>query len=142
MSGPVENGNNFGLQDASGLSGPIAWMTRNSVASNLLMVGLIIGGIMLAFTVKQEVFPEFDADIVRISIPYPGATPEEVEQGILLAAEEAVQGIDGVKRVTSQATEGFGTVVVELLLGEDSDRALADVKNEIDRLLISRMGPS
>jgi multidrug efflux pump subunit AcrB len=120
--------------DAKKLRGPIAWMASNSVAANLLMVALLAGGMMLALTVKQEVFPEFDADIVRITIPYPGATPQEVEQGILLAAEEAVQGIDGVKRVTAQATEGFGIIVVELLTGVDTDQALADVKNEIDRI--------
>ena len=65
--------------------GPIAWMAKNSVASNLLMLFLIAGGALAGFSVKQEVFPEFDLDIVRIGVPYPGASPSEVESGIVLA---------------------------------------------------------
>ena len=114
--------------------GPIAWMACNSVAANLLMITLLLGGFLMAFQVKQEVFPEFEIDVIRITVPYPGATPEEVEQGILLATEEAVQGLDGVKEVSATASENVGTVVVELLRDADPDQVLSDVKNEIDRI--------
>lgn len=114
--------------------GPIAWMARNSVAANLLMFVILLGGLFMLGRVKQEVFPEFDLDTVGISVPYPGASPAEVEQGVVLAVEEAVRGLDGVKRVTSTSSEGMGAVSVELLLGEDGNTVLADVKNAVDRV--------
>lgn len=115
-------------------TGPIAWMARNKVAANLLMIVIIISGALGATQIKQEVFPEFELDIVTVSVVYPGASPEEVEQGIVLAIEEKVRGLDGVKRVTSTATEGVGAVVVELLLDADKEQALADVKSAVDRI--------
>ena len=104
------------------LSGPISWMARNTVASNLLMLVIIMLGIRGMFSIKQEVFPEFALDVVSVQVPYPGASPEEVEQGIVLAIEEQVRSLDGVKRVRSTAGEGVGTVAVELMLGENNDR--------------------
>jgi len=114
--------------------GPIAWMVRNRVAANLLMLVLIVGGVLMGFRIKQEVFPEFDLDVVQISVPYPAASPAEVEQGIIMVLEEAVRGLDGVKRVTSAAVEGNGTVAVELLRDTDQGRAQQDIKNAVDRI--------
>ncbi len=115
-------------------SGPIAWMARNHVAANLLMVVILAGGALGASRIKQEVFPSFDLDLIRVAVVYPGASPDEVEQGIVLAIEEAVRGVDGVKRVTSGASEGAGTVRAELLIDADPDRVLADVKAEVGRI--------
>jgi len=114
--------------------GPLAWMTRNSVAANVFMLVLLIGGIALAPFIKQEVFPEFDLDIVTIQVPYPGASPAEVEQGVILAVEESVRGVDGVKEVTATAGESIGVVNVELIAGTDAQKALADIKNNVDRV--------
>lgn len=114
--------------------GAIAWMARNSVAANVLMIVLIIGGVIGLIRTKQEVFPEVQLDTVRVDVPYPGASPSEVEQGIVLAIEEEVSGIDGVKRVTSTSREGAGEVVVEILLGENPDQVLNDVKGAVDRI--------
>ncbi len=115
--------------------GPIAWMANNAVASNVLMIVLIVGGLVtLASGIKQEVFPEVEMDVVSTQVTYPGASPAEVEQAVILAVEEAVRGVDGVKKVTSTAMEGAGTVNVELILGADKDRALNDVKSAIDRI--------
>lgn len=116
-------------------SGPISWMARNSVASNLLMFSLILGGLIFSGKVKKEVFPEFNLDIITVSVPYPGASPEEVESGITMLVEEAVRGIDGVKRVKSTAREGMGTVIVELLDGIDSALAYSDAKAAVDRII-------
>ena len=116
------------------LKGPISWMARNPVAANLLMVVIMAGGVLGLYTVKQEVFPEFDLDMIVISVPYPGASPAEVEQGIILAIEEGVTGIDGVKRVTAIASEGVGSVTVELLVGADPDAVLSDVTSAVDRI--------
>ena len=115
-------------------TGALAWMARNSVAANLLMFVLIVGGVLGLVRTKQEVFPEFTLDTVTVSVPYPGAAPAEVEQGILLAIEERVRGLDGVKRIKSTAREGSGTVSIELLLDAEPEQVLADVKNEVDRI--------
>ena len=120
--------------DAAPTGGAIAWMARNPVAANLLMLLILVGGFVLGRGIKQEIFPAFDLDLVVVQVPYPGASPAEVEQGIVLAVEEAVRGVDGVKKVTGAAAEGAGSVTVELLRGADPDKALADVKNEIDRI--------
>lgn len=116
------------------VGGAVAWMARNSVASNLLMAVLVIAGIIGAFRTKQEVFPEFTQDRVNVNVVYPGASPKEVEQGLVLAVEERVRGIDGVKRVKSTAREGSATVSVDLLLDADPEQVLADVKSEVDRI--------
>ena len=115
--------------------GAIAWMARNPVAANLLMIFFVVGGIVLGGRVKQEVFPEFTIDMVAISVGYPGASPAEVEQGIVLAIEDAVSGLDGVKRVTSTSGEGFGSVSVELLLGAEHARVQQDVQSAVDGIV-------
>ncbi|CAN2043966.1 Acriflavin resistance protein [Candidatus Magnetomoraceae bacterium gMMP-13] len=113
----------------------IAWMARKSVVANLLMIVLLIGGAIMAFTqTKQEVFPDFDVDIIEILVPYPGASPDEVEKGIILAVEEAVRGLEGVKKVSSSALEGVGEVYLELLNDADKNRVTAEIKDEIDRI--------
>ena len=114
--------------------GPLAWMANNSVAANLLMLTFLVGGFMAIPRIRQEVFPSFEIDIIRVSVAYPGASPSEVEQGILLAAEEAVRGLDGVERVTASAVEGMGSVAAELLSDADGNKVLQDIKNEIDRI--------
>jgi multidrug efflux pump subunit AcrB len=120
--------------DGGPIGGPIAWMARNTVAANLLMFMILIGGAAGALSIKQEVFPEFTIDVVRVTVPYPGASPAEVEQGIILVAEEAVRGVDGVKLVSSVASENSGTVAAELLLNADPDKVLNDIKSAIDRI--------
>jgi len=114
---------------------PLAWMASNSVAANLLMLTFLVGGFMAIPRIRQEVFPTFEIDVIRVSVAYPGASPSEVEQGILLAAEEAVRGLDGVERVTASAVEGMGTVAAELLSDADGNKVLQDIKNEIDRII-------
>lgn len=114
--------------------GALSWMAQNPVAANLLMAFLILGGLVFASQIKQEVFPEFTTDRVSISVPYPGASPAEVETGIILSIEDAVRGLDGVKEVTSVASEGAGSIAIELLTSADKSKALQDVKNAVDRI--------
>jgi len=115
--------------------GALAWMAKNRVAANVLMLVLIVGGLAaLASAIKQEVFPVFDLDEIMVLVAYPGASPAEVEQGVVLAIEEAVGSIDGVKEIRASATEGAATVNIELLLGTDTDRALNEIKAAIDRI--------
>jgi len=113
---------------------PIAWMVNNRVTPNLLMLFLLLGGLFMTTRIKQEVFPEFDLDLVTVNVSYPGASPEEVEQGIILAVEEAIRAIDGVKELQATASEGNGKVNAELLEGIDQQRVYQDIKQEIDRI--------
>jgi multidrug efflux pump subunit AcrB len=114
--------------------GVIAWMVRNPIAAQLLLVIVLVGGLFAASRVKLEVFPEFALDMVLVTVPYPGASPAEVEQGAVLAVEEAIRSVDGVRAVSSVASEGSGTVTAELLLHAHPDKALADIKSAVDRV--------
>ena len=117
-----------------GAANPLAWMAGNSVAANLIMLLFLVGGLITALNIKQEVFPEFSRDIVSVAVPYPGASPEEVEQGIVLAVEEAVQGLEGVKEVRSTASEGMARIQVEAIEGQDMSRLWQDVESEVSRI--------
>ncbi len=121
-------------QEMKTVGGPLAWFARNSVAANVLMIILVVGGIMNLRSIKQEVFPGFNLDFVMVQMLYPGAGPEEVETGAILVVEEAVRGLDGVKRISSTAREGFGVVSVALKRGEDANQRLAEVKAAVDRI--------
>ncbi len=114
--------------------GPIAWMAGNSVASNLVMLILILGGIMMLFQIKQEIFPEFALDYVVVTVPYKGASPEEVEKGVLLSIEESVRGIDGVDEVRSRAMSNAGNVFIKTLHKADLNKVKQDVQQAVDRI--------
>ena len=112
----------------------IDWFARNPVAANLLMVFIIVSGAISAFTVKQEVFPEFSLDRITIEVPYLGAAPDEVEEAVNIRIEEAIQGIDGIKQITSTASEGMGSVMIELEIGADARTVVDDVKSRVDAI--------
>ena len=114
--------------------GIIAWMTAHPVTANLVMLVLLVGGFFSGYLIKKEVFPYFELDMVQISVPYPGASPQEVEKGIVLAIEEAVQGLEGVNEVRSSAREGLGTVTVEMIEGENLQKLGQDIQSEVDRI--------
>lgn len=110
----------------------IAWFASNHVAANLLMAVLVVGGLLSLPGIKQEIFPELDLDVVSVRVDYPGATPEEVEEAICVRIEEQLQGLQGVKRIRSTASEGYGSVSVELLAGEDVRRRLGEIRTRVD----------
>jgi multidrug efflux pump subunit AcrB len=109
-------------------------MVRNRVTPNILMLAFLVGGLVMSTRIKQEVFPEFDLDEVVVRVPYPGASPEEVEQGIVLSVEEAIRGLEGVVEVTAVAAEGAGTVTAELVEGVDRQKVYQDIRQEVDRI--------
>lgn len=115
-------------------TGPLGWMAANPVAANILMLFFLLGGLYWGTQIKQEVFPEFNLDEVVVRVAYPGASPEEVEEGIVLPVEEAISSIEGVKEITSSAVENSGTVRVEALLDTDLQQLALDIKNEVDRI--------
>ena len=114
--------------------GWLAWFASNSVASNLLMLLLVLGGAIALFSVTIEVFPDVAIDTVTVRVPYLGAAPAEVEEGVNQRVEEAIAGIEGIEKIRSVAREGNGTVIAEL--DEDADRqyVLDEVKAAVDRI--------
>ena len=112
----------------------IDWFARNSVAANLLAVLLIAGGTIAVLNVNSEVFPEISLDRITVEVPYLGAAPDEVEEAVCVRIEEAIQGLDGIKQITSTAAEGMGSVMVELELGADLRQVLDDVKGRVDTI--------
>ncbi|MEJ2111970.1 MAG: efflux RND transporter permease subunit [Acidobacteriota bacterium] len=112
----------------------IAWFAQNPVAANLMMLVILIGGFLTILSVRQEVFPEFSTDTITINVPYLGAAPEEVEEGVCVRIEEQIQGINGIKKITSRSSEGSGSVTVELLEGADLRTVLDEVKARVDAI--------
>ncbi|MDA1077025.1 MAG: efflux RND transporter permease subunit, partial [Proteobacteria bacterium] len=110
----------------------IAWFARNSVAANLLMTILILGGILALLTVHQQTFPNIDQEMVTIRVPYLGAAPEEAEEGVCIRIEEAVEGTAGIDKIRSIASEGLCTVMVELTEDVDAIAALNEIKSKVD----------
>lgn len=116
------------------MNGPLKWMANNHVAANLLMAVFIFGGLIIGFTVKQEVFPEINLDRVQVRVVYPGAGPDEVEEGIILKIEEGISGLDGLKEIRSVAAEGYGVVTAVVQSGVNIDNFLRDVESEVGRI--------
>lgn len=112
----------------------IRWFTENGVAANLLAGIVIIAGLFTASNIKLELFPELDLDLVNISVPYPGAAPEEVESGIVELIEDRIQDVDGIKKMTATAGEGFGSVLVEVERGYNASDVSDKIKVRIDTI--------
>ncbi|MCB1708536.1 MAG: efflux RND transporter permease subunit, partial [Halioglobus sp.] len=92
--------------------GIVAWMAGNPVAANLLMLVIIVGGLASVDSITKEVYPTFPSETITITVPYPGSSPEEVEEGIVRKIEESIQDIVGIEEIRSQALEGWGVVTV------------------------------
>jgi multidrug efflux pump subunit AcrB len=112
----------------------IAWTAAHPVAANLLLFLILAGGFVGGSTVIQEVFPDSDLGAVQVRVEYLGASPEEVEEGIIQRIEERVESIEGVSQINSTASEGVGVVFIELNLGEDTGKRLDEIKAEVDRI--------
>jgi multidrug efflux pump subunit AcrB len=110
----------------------IAWFVRNPVAANLAMWVMIIAGILGLLVVNQEEFPNFDIQIVSVSVPYLGAAPVEVEEGVCIRVEEAIEGVEGIDKLHSASSEGHCSVTAELLLDADEVVVLNEIKSRVD----------
>ena len=114
--------------------GPLAWFAANHVASNILMLFIMVAGALSLASVVVETFPEFDTDRITIRVPYRGASPAEAEEGVCVRVEEAIASIEGIKRIRSTAQENLGMVTVELEEDADDQKVLDDVKAAVDRI--------
>jgi len=114
--------------------GPIAWMAKNTVAANLLMLFFLVGGIFMSTRVTKEFLPNLEDDTITVKVPYPGASPEEVEQGILRSVQERISGLEGIKEVKATAAEGLGTITAEVNEGANIMKIYQDIQSEVDRI--------
>ncbi len=112
----------------------IFFWARNRVAANFLMVALIVGGLFTWIRLRKEIFPDISSNFITVQTPYPNATPEEVEKGVCVPVEEAIQDLDGIERLTSFSVEGMGVVTVEVAAGKDVRKVLNDVKSRVDAI--------
>ncbi len=110
------------------------WSVDNRVTVNLIMVFIIVAGLFSVFRMRREMFPQFALNMINIRVDYPGATPEEVEEGICFKIEEQIKGIEGISRILSSAYEGHGSVTVELETSTDIQSILDEIKTEVDRI--------
>ena len=122
------------LESESNTSGLVAWFVKNHVAANILMMLFIFGGILSVIGMRSETFSSIDPKLITISVAYPGATPYEIATSITKRAEEALIGIDGIKRISSKASEGNGLIKISLEDFADPDDVYSDVETTINSL--------
>lgn len=116
------------------MGGMIAWMVNNRVTPNLLMFVLLIGGLFCTSLIKQEVYPQFAVPYVSVSVSYPGATPEQVEQNIVLAIESKAQDVDGIRETTATASEGSGTVTFKINESANIQTVYQDIQQSVSQI--------
>ena len=112
----------------------IAVFIRNTVLVNVLMIMILVVGFISYKSMVKELFPEISVDAFQVSIFYPGADPQEVEEGISRKIEEAVDGIEGIKRYRTVSGESSGTAIIEIKGGYPLDVAYTDIRNAVDSI--------
>jgi len=112
----------------------ITYFIKYHVAVNVFILAFVVFGILGYSSLKSSFFPLVESKIINVSIAYPGASPQEIEEGIVLQIEENLKGLKGVDRVTSVSRENSGTITVEIEKGENLDFMLLEVKNAVDRV--------
>ncbi len=113
----------------------VGWCVRNMPAMNTLVIAILLVGALAFASMRRETFPEFDLEVVLVTVPYPGATPEEVEEGICQKVEEACRSVAGIKKITSVAQEGMGYCVFELQDDvKDVQKTLGEIRSEVERI--------
>ena len=110
----------------------IQYFIKYSTAGNVIILLLVFLGLMGFYSLRSTLMPQIDLGVINIMTTYPGASPEEVEQGVVLKIEENIQGISGIKKITSTSMENVGIVTIELISGSDPDLVLQEIKNAVD----------
>ena len=119
------------------MSSVIRWAVKNMAGVNFLVFAVILGGLFSFFGMRRETFPEFQLEVILVSVPYPGATPDEVESGICQKIEEAVQSLSGIKKLTSICREGSGFTLLQLEPNiKDAQKVLSEVRSAVDRISV------
>ena len=112
----------------------ISYFIKYEIAVNIVIIAFVIFGLVGAFSLKSSFFPLSDSKNILISVVYPGASPQEIEEGVVLKIEDNLKGLQGIDRVTSTSRENSGTINVEIEKGRDIDFMLLEVKNAVDRV--------
>ncbi len=112
----------------------VKWFTRNHVAGNFVMLVIVLAGFTTWFKLKKEIFPDIAIDAVAVSIPYPNATPEEAERGVVIPVEEAIADLQGIKKIRGTGAQNVGSVIVEVETGYDVRSVMSDVKSRVDAI--------
>ena len=120
-----------GVTDRKGI---IAWFAANHVAANLLMGLIIVAGLFSASSIRKQTQPDFELNTVQVRVQYLGAAPQEVEEGVVIKVEEAIQDVDGIVKLESEAREGMGTVTAEVSRDSDLNEVLSEVKTRVDAI--------
>jgi multidrug efflux pump subunit AcrB len=120
-----------GVTDRKGI---IAWFASNHVAANLLMGLIIVAGLMSASSIRKQTQPDFELNRVQVRVLYLGAAPQEVEEGVVIKVEEAIQDVDGIVKLESSAEEGVGTITAEVSRDADLNEVLGEVKTRVDAI--------
>ena len=119
------------------MNGIVRWAVKHMAGINFLIVAILIGGLASFFGMRRETFPEFQLEVILVSVPYPGATPDEVESGICQKIEESVQSLSGIKKLTSICREGSGFTLVQLEPNvKDVQKVLSEVRSAVDRISV------
>lgn len=118
------------------MKGLIHGALGNRVAANLLAIVLIVSGLVALQILNVRIFPKIELNAVTVTVPYPGATPNEVETSIIMPIEERLEGLEGVRKITGLAAKNVGSVVVDLEAGVDISEMLDDIQTEIDRITV------
>ena len=104
------------------------------VVTVVLMLALVVFGLFAIGRLETDEFPEIDAPVVAVAVPYPGASPEVVEQEAIKPIEDAIASISGVDRITSNSLDGFGQIIIEFVFDKDTNQASQDVRDTISRI--------
>ena len=120
------------VRGVSNQKGIIAWFAENHVAANLMMLFIIVAGLISVFTIRKQATPDFQLNTIQVGMAYLGAAPQEVEEGVVVKIEQAVQDIKGIVEIRSYANEGYGSVTVEVAAGTDINEVLSEVKTRVD----------
>lgn len=115
-------------------TGIIAWFARNHIAANLLMVFIIIGGLVASLILRKQMFPIVEVNWISINVPYLGAAPKDVEEGITIKIEESLESIEGLKRVISYSNRDYSNAWLEVDSDYDMQEVLDEVKTQIDSI--------
>ncbi|WP_457551349.1 efflux RND transporter permease subunit [Desulfobacula sp.] len=110
------------------------WSVEHRVSVNLIMIFLIVAGLYTVLNMKRELFPVFSLDMIDVGVTYPGASPEEVEEGICIKLEEQLKSLEDVKTMYSTSLEGHGSVTLELAAGTDINEKLDEIRTLIDQI--------
>ena len=120
--------------EKSNNEGIIGWFVRNPVAANLLMFAIIGLGLYSGINLRKQTTPDFDINYVSVRVPYLGAAPEEVEEGVVIKIEEAIQDTKGILKIKSSASEGIGSVRAEIEIDADINEVLNEIKAKVDAI--------